>query len=284
MLIGLLIGGLTLQTCLKGPGTVLLGTPFCLMAIPLFDSAAAVLRRKLTGRSIFSGDRAHLHHRLTERFGSTRAVGIVALGSAASAAAALASIVWRNEFVAVVCATAIILLFVVSRMFGHSELMLLTARTNSFLRSFLRFHGRLRGPDRQSTVHFQGSHEWELIWTDLTEAARELPVNAILLDVNAPMIQEGFHATWTRHSVGLSTDVDNVWRFKLPLIAAGHHVGHIHICGERPLNLPTGGLEKILLLLESFESELGALFVPPTATAPAELADSSVFALDAETP
>jgi UDP-GlcNAc:undecaprenyl-phosphate GlcNAc-1-phosphate transferase len=72
------------------------------MAIPLFDSAAAVLRRKLTGRSIFSGDRAHLHHRLTERFGSTRAVGIVALGSAASAAAALASIVWRNEFVAVV--------------------------------------------------------------------------------------------------------------------------------------------------------------------------------------
>jgi UDP-GlcNAc:undecaprenyl-phosphate GlcNAc-1-phosphate transferase len=284
MLIGLLIGGLTLQTCLKGPGTVLLGTPLCLMAIPLFDSAAAVLRRKLTGRSIFSGDRAHLHHRLTERYGSLRAVAIVALGSGLTAAAALASIVWRNEFVAVVSGTAIILVFVVSRMFGHSELLLLSSRVNSFARSFLHLNRRLRGPDTHSTVHLQGSHEWKLIWADLTDAARDLPVNTIELDVNAPMIQEGFHATWTHQPAQPPSDLDNIWRFKLPLVAGGHQIGQIRVSGERSPNLPPGALERVLILLESFESELEALFPPLSTVEPVELVNPHVVAGGAESP
>ena len=57
MLIGLVVGILSIESSLKAPGTVLLAVPLCLMTVPLFDSAAAMMRRKLTGRSIFSGDR-----------------------------------------------------------------------------------------------------------------------------------------------------------------------------------------------------------------------------------
>jgi UDP-GlcNAc:undecaprenyl-phosphate GlcNAc-1-phosphate transferase len=258
MLIGLMVGALAVQTSHKGSGAVLLAVPICLMAIPLFDSTAALLRRKLTGRSIFSGDRGHLHHRLTERFGSTSAVGIVALGSGACAAATLASITWRNDMVAVISGGAIIVMFVVSRMFGHSELRLVATRFQSLGRSFFRLNGRqARGQGTQSAVHLQGNCEWAHVWTALKEAALDLPINNLELNLNAPMIQEGFHASWARRNV----DEETTWRFELPLLAAGHRIGHIRVAGERAPNVPAGELEKILCLFETVESQLETLFI-----------------------
>jgi UDP-GlcNAc:undecaprenyl-phosphate GlcNAc-1-phosphate transferase len=259
MLIGLLIGTLAIQASLKGPGTVLLAAPVCLLTVPLFDSTVAMVRRRLTGRSIFSGDRAHLHHRLTERFGGNAAVGIVAIASGATAAASFASILWRSEIVAVVSALAVVVLFVVSRLFGYAELRLLVASLRSIMRSFLRLNGRSRAAEVQSSVHVQGTREWELIWADLTGAAADLPIHAMELSVNAPMIHEGFHAFWNRHS----TDVENIWRFDLPLIAAGHSIGHIRVAGERSLSVSTESLEKVLLLFEAFEAQLEVLFIRP---------------------
>jgi UDP-GlcNAc:undecaprenyl-phosphate GlcNAc-1-phosphate transferase len=257
MLIGLIVGALAVQTSHKGSGAVLLAVPVCLMSIPLFDSTAALLRRKLTGRSIFSGDRGHLHHRLTERFGSTAAVGIVALGSGACAAATLASITWRNDVVAIVSGGAIIVMFVVTRMFGHSEVRLVASRIRSLGKSFFRLNGRQpRGQDTQSTVHLQGNCQWADVWTDLKEAASETSVVNIELSLNAPMIQEGFHASWARRNV----DFEDAWRFELPLVAAGHRIGHLRVAGERSPNTGAGDLEKVLGLLDSFESQLETLF------------------------
>src|SRR5205085_11092231 len=64
MLIGLIIGTLAIQSSLKGPATVALAAPLALLVIPIFDTSAAILRRKLTGSSIFATDRGHLHHML----------------------------------------------------------------------------------------------------------------------------------------------------------------------------------------------------------------------------
>jgi len=232
-----------------------LAVPLCLLTIPLFDSAAALLRRKLTGRSIFSGDRGHLHHRLTERFGSINAVAIVALGSSACAIAVLASITWRSDSVAVISGGAIIVTFVVSRMFGHSELRLVASRFQSLGKSFFRVNGRPRGRDVH--VHLQGNWEWDHVWAELKEAALDLPVNHLELNLNAPMIQEGFHASWARPNV----DEEESWRFELPLLAAGHRIGHLRVSGERSPHLPTAELEKILCLFETVESQLETLFI-----------------------
>jgi len=54
MLIGLFIGTMAIQASLKGPATVALAGPLALLAIPIFDTSAAILRRKLRGRSVFS--------------------------------------------------------------------------------------------------------------------------------------------------------------------------------------------------------------------------------------
>jgi UDP-GlcNAc:undecaprenyl-phosphate/decaprenyl-phosphate GlcNAc-1-phosphate transferase len=143
----------------------------------------------------------------------------------------------------------------VSRMFGHSELRLLASRINSLARSFLCFNGRPPERGTQSTVHLQGDRKWEPLWVGLKEAAFDLPVDNIELDVNAPMIQEAFHASWTRRT----TDDESIWRFELPLVAAGHRIGHLRVVGERSPNFPASGLEKVLCLFESFEGQVESL-------------------------
>ena len=62
MLIGLVIGSLAIKSSLKGPATVALAAPVAILAIPILDTTAAIFRRKLTGRSIYTTDRGHLHH------------------------------------------------------------------------------------------------------------------------------------------------------------------------------------------------------------------------------
>jgi UDP-N-acetylmuramyl pentapeptide phosphotransferase/UDP-N-acetylglucosamine-1-phosphate transferase len=64
MLIGLIVGVLAIKTSLKKHGShpevLVLSVPIALLILPILDSAAAILRRKLTGQSIYSTDRSGL--------------------------------------------------------------------------------------------------------------------------------------------------------------------------------------------------------------------------------
>src|SRR5207244_5282344 len=105
--------------------------------IPIFDSSAAILRRKLTGRSIYATDRAHLHHCLLRRGYSLRqAVGLIALLCAASALGAFASVYLRSELLAILSALAVIAILVATRVFGYAELLLLAKRLKAAGASF----------------------------------------------------------------------------------------------------------------------------------------------------
>ena len=64
MLIGLLVGCLAIQSAHSEPMTIALFAPMAIVAVPFFDSFVAILRRRLTGRSIYTVDRGHLHHTL----------------------------------------------------------------------------------------------------------------------------------------------------------------------------------------------------------------------------
>jgi len=66
-----------------------------LAAVPLSDTAFAVFRRLVHGRSIFQRDRRHIHHRLANRWGRREAVLILVGGSVVSSAVAL-FLWWAN--------------------------------------------------------------------------------------------------------------------------------------------------------------------------------------------
>ena len=60
MIIGLILGALAIRSALKGPATVVLSVPTAILAIPIFDVSMAIVRRRLTGRSIYTTDRGSL--------------------------------------------------------------------------------------------------------------------------------------------------------------------------------------------------------------------------------
>lgn len=252
MLIGLVVAVLAIRASLKGPGTVLLASPMVLWTIPIFDSAAAVVRRKLTGRSIYTTDRAHLHHHLVQRIGHGKTLVCLATASVFTSAAALVSMWLNHDSIAIVCGMAVVLLFVSLRIFGHTELLLALVKTRAFVRSVVSPRRRKSHTPWDDAVRLQGTRQWELLWETLTESAAKLELVQVRLDVNVPRLGEGYHASWNRPHDGSH---DRYWRLELPLIADHRVMGYLKVVGER------GGeagqnLERLLDLMEQIEAHL----------------------------
>ena len=64
LLIGLNFSGWAIVGLLKTTVSLALAIPVLVMAVPIFDTAFAIIRRALARRPIFSPDKEHLHHRL----------------------------------------------------------------------------------------------------------------------------------------------------------------------------------------------------------------------------
>ncbi|MEM8945297.1 MAG: MraY family glycosyltransferase, partial [Planctomycetota bacterium] len=102
MLIGLIVGSLAIGGSIKVTATVGLAAPIAIWALPMLDSMTAILRRKLTGRSIYAVDRGHLHHRLMAKFGkNTIVLAVVAICCIVTCAGAMLSVFMQNDMVAI---------------------------------------------------------------------------------------------------------------------------------------------------------------------------------------
>src|SRR5215472_9997611 len=119
MLIGLVIGVLAIKSSLKGPATVALAAPAALLIVPIFDTTAAILRRKLTGRSIYSTDRGHIHHCLLRYgWGTRRTLLLVSCFCLLTAGGALASRIFQKDLLALLSAVGVVAILIAGRLFG----------------------------------------------------------------------------------------------------------------------------------------------------------------------
>jgi UDP-GlcNAc:undecaprenyl-phosphate GlcNAc-1-phosphate transferase len=64
MFLGYTLAAVSVHGVLKTTATIGLIVPVLALALPIFDTAFAIVRRLATGRSIGEADRDHLHHRL----------------------------------------------------------------------------------------------------------------------------------------------------------------------------------------------------------------------------
>jgi UDP-GlcNAc:undecaprenyl-phosphate GlcNAc-1-phosphate transferase len=270
MLIGLLVGALAIRGALKGPGTVLLAAPLAVWTLPIFDSLAAILRRKLTGRSIYATDRGHLHHRLLDLLGSNRRVlACVAVFCAVTSLATLASVALRSDLIALVSCSAIVVILMATGLFGRAELALLTTRLHKFSRSLIESaEPKLPHAARQAAVRLQGHRPWESLWGTLTEAAEKLALTEIQLEVHLPRVGEGYHAYWDRPVNG---DRTQQWRMEMPLVVGDEAVGLLTVAGRHTGPSACGNIEQILCLLEPFETQFRALVSEQPAPVPVVL-------------
>jgi UDP-GlcNAc:undecaprenyl-phosphate GlcNAc-1-phosphate transferase len=231
MLVGLVVGALAIRCSLKGPTTVVLAAPLGLLTLPLFDTTAAIVRRTLTGRSIYSTDRGHLHHCLLRQgWGTRRTLLVVVCLCLVTAAGALTSVAFNNEALAFLSGLAVVSVLVAGRLFGHAELALALKRLTVLASSLVEF--RPAGDPRGYEVRLQGSVEWPSLWAALTRYNEELNLEAVRLDINAPALHESYHAQWHRHG----HDADGAepgWRAELPLVVRRQVVGRIEVIGRQ---------------------------------------------------
>ena len=91
--IGYLLALLTLTILRRGGEEWSIVPALLIAAVPLSDTAFAVLRRLVHHRSIFQGDREHIHHRLAAHRGERKAV--ITLGIVSLLTSVLALLLWR---------------------------------------------------------------------------------------------------------------------------------------------------------------------------------------------
>ncbi|MFM7864220.1 MAG: undecaprenyl/decaprenyl-phosphate alpha-N-acetylglucosaminyl 1-phosphate transferase, partial [Planctomycetaceae bacterium] len=89
----------------------------------------AIVRRRLTGRSIYATDRGHLHHCLQRR-GHTGGRLLLVVGTLCSLTGlgAVASAFFDNEVYAIAAVITALSLLIISRSFGHTEMTLMAKR------------------------------------------------------------------------------------------------------------------------------------------------------------
>jgi UDP-GlcNAc:undecaprenyl-phosphate/decaprenyl-phosphate GlcNAc-1-phosphate transferase len=251
MIVGLVVGVLGVESSLKGAAAASLAAPAALLVIPIFDTSAAIVRRKLTGRSIFSTDRAHLHHRLMDSGMSNRqvllVVGVLCL---LASAGAIASQALKSQVVALLSLLSVMTILVITRLFGHSEFLLLKERIWEFL-SGLRGSSSAKN-SRQITVRLQGSADWDDLWQRVMAAAEQSQFKSVCLDVNVPALKEGYHARWGR--VHSDQETPCYWKTEIPLSADGQIVGRLEVVGLRngePIGTTIADVGRLVADLES---------------------------------
>ena len=282
MLIGLLAGALAIHTCLKGPATIAMAAPVAIWAVPAFDCAIAIARRKLTGRSVCTVDRGHLHHCLIRSGYSGRSLLFgVALLCGITASGALLSMKFGSEWMAFASVALVVGVLVVTRVFGHGEFLLATTQARQLVESLLTPPWRARGGVQKSTVRLQGSREWEHLWAALIESVDSLGLVRVRLTLNLPWLHENYHASWNRDS---ATKVEERWHIEIPLNVEGRIVGLLLVAGTTAEGAVGARLSQLGALVESVEDQLEhlireskvAMSAEPASAAAAALAGSDV--------
>jgi len=231
MLIGLLLSALAIRCTLKQPSAYAFFAPLALLAIPFIDTAAAIVRRRLTGRSIFTVDRGHLHHALMKRGYSPRISLLwVALLCMTTAAGAVMSLAYRQSEYALVSIGIVLVVMIAFRIFGVAEYQLIARRANSAAKSMFRLTSRDQMADvLESMVHVQGNRDWQEVWKLLCDFAEEHRLHQITLDLNAPWLHESFHATRRRSDVKRGEASE--WFSLIPLVVGTRSFGRVEIHG-----------------------------------------------------
>ena len=249
MLVGFVLGALSIQCSLKAPSTLAIALPLGLLVLPIFDTAAAIIRRKLTGRSIYTTDRGHLHHCLQRSgFSNSGTVAVVALVCLVACGSVLASKAFDNEWITLITAAAIVATLVLTRLFGHAEAMLIKGRLWSLLSS--------ASVPAQMEVRLQGTANWDHLWHVLRGSAFELNLKSMILDVNAPFLHEGYHARWG--DAGDASEGRPFWQVQIPMTANGNSIGRLVLAGLPDAQPMWAKIATVMKVIEDYNATAAA--------------------------
>ncbi|HMP79561.1 MAG TPA: MraY family glycosyltransferase, partial [Pirellulaceae bacterium] len=257
MLIGLVLGAVAIRCSFKQAAAYAFFAPVALLAIPLIDTGAAIVRRRFTGRSIYMEDRGHLHHIMAKQGLSPRIslLWVFLLSATTACGATLAMITKQSEY-AIASVFVVIVVMIAGRIFGVAELRLFLNNAKGVVTSFIKLPMRRTESNLGTTVRLQGQRDWNQTWERLYEFAQEHELLDMMLDINAPWMHEGYHAHWRRR--GIKSSPSREWHFEVPLIVAGGILGRVKASASRDCRYTHHEIVSHLLKLTyDIELELG---------------------------
>jgi UDP-GlcNAc:undecaprenyl-phosphate GlcNAc-1-phosphate transferase len=258
MLIGLVLGTIALRCSMKQAATLAFAAPLAIWSIPMFDAMAAVVRRKLTGRSIYATDRGHIHHvLLTRGMTAIQAVAVISSLCIVTSVGAVTSWYYDIEWLGVAVVLGVIGLLVATRMFGHVEFVLLNARLFGLGRFLSPFPGEpADGHVQHASLRLQGTRSWEELWRALVESAEKFHIVRMQLNLTLPRLHEDFYATWTR---GGHHKSELLWKTDIPLVVDGLAVGRLNVTGLQNADSASSEMSQFIDFVETLETQLTGL-------------------------
>lgn len=257
MFIGLVLGTIALRCSMKQAATSAFAVPLAIWSIPMFDSMAAVIRRTLTGRSIYATDRGHIHHvLLTHGMSAPQAVGLIAGLCFVTSVGAVASLYYDNEWISTGVVLTVLGFLVMTRIFGHVELLLLNSRLAGFGRIISPLAKPAKDGVRQTSLNLQGTRRWEDLWGALVESADRFHVIKMRLNLAIPRLHEDFYATWQKAG---NHHREHFWQTDIPLVVDGMPIGRLSVTGVLSANSASGEMNQFIDFVEVLESQLRAI-------------------------
>ena len=273
MLIGFVLSAMAIRGMSKQTSAFAFFAPLALLSIPFIDTTAAIIRRRLTGRSIFEVDRGHLHHSLMKHGYSARAslLWVLAL-SLTTATGGVLSLINQQSIYALVSILLVIAIMMGNRIFGNAEFQLVTRKASGIAQAFVKSKAKGKATNvQQSIVHVQGNRNWDHIWQSLSDFADGSGLLELTLDLNAPWIHESFHATRRRKDIARGGNHE--WYAQIPLIAGDRLFGRVEIVGSGQEQLThheiVQNLSNVTKKIElELASENNPPKIPPSRTVP----------------
>jgi UDP-GlcNAc:undecaprenyl-phosphate GlcNAc-1-phosphate transferase len=133
LMIGFLAGALALETSRSTAGNFALIPSCVILAVPLFDTCMAVVRRTLNGRGIGEADREHIHHCLQDLgFSRWKALGLVSSVASIQGLLAIFGVATSCESIALWGSVWMLFGLVRLKLFGYREASLALLRLSQF--------------------------------------------------------------------------------------------------------------------------------------------------------
>jgi UDP-GlcNAc:undecaprenyl-phosphate GlcNAc-1-phosphate transferase len=246
MLIGLVIGAVAIQGSFKAPATAALAAPLAVLAIPIFDGMAAVIRRRLSGQAVYAPDRGHIHHCLQKRGWTNRQI-LLAVGAlcATTGFAVLLGLYFRSEPLALGATLAVVIGCVVTKLFGSYEYMLLVGTPRTKWKA-------IRGSWQVETSRvlavcnrLRQCRAPEEVWNGLRQAADDFHLAGIQWELarGALPFKGGWHQT--------NNAQDPLWHLAIPLRADATSLGELRVWGHSASRPVLPDLIGIMMIAEA---------------------------------
>ena len=211
-LIGFLLGCFGVLWSHKSVTLVGLTAPLIALALPLLDTAIAVVRRFLRGKPLFAADRGHIHHRLVDRGWTPRRAVVALYGFCGVFATMSLLLTTRSRMTGVV-----LVLFVATTWLGVQNLGYVELSTAGRV---MRQRGlrKMLGAEitlREMQLELESAEAGADVWAAVRKGAQKLGFCSATLMYQGKEFTESFAEQFERESWTLSVPLGGHGRLEL---------------------------------------------------------------------